>query len=257
MRPPRQPRVVPDAPAPSESTPPTEPAASRASPSARVIVDTSEPADISDLLQRLGVEVKRRRLAPADYIVGHIAIERKTVGDFQASLIDGRLFEQVSRLRETYEPPILLLVEGDLAFVEEYQAPRAFWSAMASLALEPGLHVVPTHSKGGTVEVIAALARWAGEKRQHSTVRFKPRQLDPATAQRFALQGLPGVGDKTSDKMLAHFGTLRRAFASTQAELARAPGVGDKRAVDITAFLDRPYDASAAKRGRQIRLDDE
>ena len=44
---------------------------------------------------------------------GSIGIERKTVTDLLASIKDGRLFDQVIRLCETYEHPVLL-IEGSL-----------------------------------------------------------------------------------------------------------------------------------------------
>ncbi len=222
---------------------------------ARVVADTSEPDDLIALLRALGAPVEVRRLAPADYVIGRTAVERKSVGDFQASLVDGRLFEQIGRLRETYEAPILLVVEGDLAFVEEHvPSPRAFWSAMAAVALDPAIHLVPTHSKGATAEVLAALSRWAGQERQHTLVRHKPRRLGQDVEQKFAVQGLPGVGDIMSEKLLARFGSLRNVFAATHADLARTPGIGAKRASEITAFLDRAFANARAPRGEQARL---
>jgi ERCC4-type nuclease len=44
---------------------------------------------------------------------GSIGIERKTISDLLASVKDGRLFDQVTRLCDTYEYPVLL-IEGSL-----------------------------------------------------------------------------------------------------------------------------------------------
>jgi ERCC4-type nuclease len=222
----------------------------------RIVADVNEPDDLVDMVAALGVAVKRRRLAPADFVVGPVAIERKAVGDFQRSLVDGRLWEQLDRLKTTYEPPIVLLLEGDLALVEEFQQPRAFWSALAGVAIDPAIHVLPTAHKGASAEALAALARRAGQAGLRSVVRFKPRMLGPDVELKFAVQGIPGVGDVMSERLLARFGTLRALTAASQADLARVPGVGAKRAADITAFLDRAYGgARAAPRGEQARLD--
>lgn len=234
--------------------PPVESRTVDEEPYARVIADTSEPLDLLELLRARHLDVQRKRLAPADFIVGATAIERKTVGDFQSSLIDKRLFEQLARIKDTYEPPHVLILEGDLAFVEEFQNPRAFWGALASVAVDFSMTIIPTQSKGGTAEVIAALSRRAGRAGQRSIARYKPRRLGEDAEQKFAVQGLPGVGDIMSKKLLAHFGSLRNVFAATQAELSRAPGVGPKRAAEIAAFLDRPFAEVTERRGEQAKL---
>jgi ERCC4-type nuclease len=51
-----------------------------------------------------------------------------------------------------------------------------------------------------------------------------------------------------SDKLLEHFGSVRRVFAATERELLRVPGVGKGRAKEVAAFLDMRY------QGRQGRL---
>lgn len=218
-----------------------------------VVVDTSEPPEMLDLLRAAGVEVQRQRLAPADYVVGPVAIERKSVGDFHASMIDKRLFEQVSRLKETY-PTCALVLEGDPSFFDERKSPRATWGAMCSLAFDFELTVIPTSGREATAELLGVLARrmsrerGAGAAGGRGEVRFKPKLLGPHAEQKFAVQGLPGIGDIVSESILEHFGTVRRAFAASEKELFRVPGVGKGRARDITAFLDRPFE------GRQKRL---
>lgn len=220
---------------------------------APVIVDVNEPAEVTELLDVLGIEVVRQRLAPADYVVGPIAIERKSVGDFHGSLIQQRLFEQLTRLKETYPPPVALILEGDLSSVNDLRAPRAFWGALLAIAIELDVRVLPTPSRAGTAELLAVLAtrvgRGAGGWRQGAGVRYKPVTLTPAEQQKFVVQGLPGIGDTVSHNLLERFGSLRRLFAANERELLRAPGVGKKRAAEISELLDRTYV------GPQRRLD--
>ena len=216
----------------------------------RIVVDTSEPPEMLALLAARGVDVERRRLAPADYVVGPVGIERKSVGDFHASMIDKRLFEQVARLKETY-PTCALVLEGDPAFFDERRSPRATWGAMCSLAFDFDLQIIPTSGRAATAEMLSVLAaRMAREARGvgGAQVRYKPRLLGPHAEQRFAVQGLPGVGDIVSGSLLQHFGSVRRVYAANERDLLRVPGVGKGRAADITEFLDRPFE------GRQRRL---
>jgi len=232
----------------SEAAPQPQP---EPEPRPLVVVDTSEPPEMLDLLRGREVEVERRRLQPADYIVGPVALERKSVGDFHASLIDKRLFEQVGRLKETY-PTCALVLEGDPSFFDERKNARAAWGALCSLAFDYELTVIPTSGREATAELLAVLARrmarGANGSMGRPEVRYKPRLLGPHAEQKFAVQGLPGIGDIVSESLLEHFGSVRRVFAANEKELIRVPGVGKGRARDITEFLDRPFE------GRQRRL---
>ena len=56
---------------------------------------------VAALRLRADVRVTVRRLAFGDYLVGgRVLVERKTLGDFALSLVDGRLFRQAVALAE-------------------------------------------------------------------------------------------------------------------------------------------------------------
>ncbi len=225
-----------------------EPTVSVPEPQPLVVADVREPSDLVDLLRAQDVEVERRVLAPADFVVGGLAVERKSVGDFHASLIDKRLFEQMTRMVATYDACALLL-EGDLAFFAQRRHPRAIWGALASLTLGFGVAVLPVPDREASAQMLAVLARRAlREGRAAPEVRFRPRAPSIAAQQKFAVQGLPGIGDVVSEALLERFGTVRRVFEAGERDLLRAPGVGKLRAREISAFLDRPFE------GRQQRL---
>src|SRR5271157_4246898 len=80
----------------------------------RIIVDNRERnLEIIDRLEDSGVDLSFAQLPVGDYIVSErMCIERKTVGDFENSIIDNRLFEQLERLKSSFEKPILIL-EGE------------------------------------------------------------------------------------------------------------------------------------------------
>lgn len=220
-------------------------------PRPRIAADHREPDEILAALRELDVEVDCRVLAPADFVVGDLAIERKSVGDFHASLIDKRLFEQVARIKETYARCALLL-EGDLEFFAERKHPRAIWGAMASLAIDWGIPVLPVPDKTSSAQMLATLARRAVKERGHAApeVRFRPRMLSEGARQKHAVQGLPGIGDVVSESLLDHFGSVRRVFAANEKDLQKVAGVGKGRAAEIARFLDARFE------GRQKRLNE-
>ncbi len=66
-----------------------------------------------DLLKYRGVLVETTKVPYGDYIINNdITIERKTAKDFLISIIDGRLFKQLSNLKKYCSNPILL-IEGN------------------------------------------------------------------------------------------------------------------------------------------------
>ena len=222
-----------------------------------VIVDVNEPDDIPGILEALNVDVRRQRLAPADYVVGPIAIERKSVGDFHSSLVQKRLFEQLGRLKETYPPPVALILEGDIgALLDDVREPRSFWGALLAVSVDMDVRVIPTGSRAGTAEMLSVLAHRVARSRigrgggGGTEVRYKPVTMTPAEQQKFVVQGLPGIGDTMSNALLERFGSLRRLFAAPERELLRAPGIGKKRAAEISELLDRPYEGAQRRLGR-------
>ncbi|MGC8850441.1 MAG: helicase-related protein, partial [Candidatus Bathyarchaeia archaeon] len=68
----------------------------------KVLVDHREAnSRVVAELSRLGVDVELASLPHGDYILSErVAVERKTINDFASSIIDGRLFEQASTLKE-------------------------------------------------------------------------------------------------------------------------------------------------------------
>ena len=230
-----------------------------------MIADVHEPGRVLEALRARGCAVEVRPLQPGDYIVGPVGIERKTLSDFFSSIVRRRLFEQVRRLRETY-PLCLLLVEGDLGEVATQRNPAAFWGAFAAVTLGERVPILFTRDVTETALVLDILEKRYARGASDYGVRHKPKATTPEDRQRILLEGLPGVGQATAARLLERFGTARRVFTATEAELLRVPTVGPKRAREITAVLDlragtdRPEGIAPSgkpgrrRKGRQGRL---
>jgi ERCC4-type nuclease len=80
-----------------------------------VYVDERERSSkVPQLLIEKGVTVIFKFLDVGDYVISNrIGIERKTAIDFAKSIADGRLFDQASRLLQTFEKAIIV-IEGSL-----------------------------------------------------------------------------------------------------------------------------------------------
>ncbi len=194
------------------------------------------------------VEVKQ--IYPGDYVVGEVAVERKTVTDFFSSLVKQRLFEQVQRLRDSYPMP-LVLVEGDLAEISEYKNPRAFWGAFLKFALDDNVPLVFTPDQEQTCQALVTLHRRIGAKAAEYGLRHKPKTLDLEARQRFLVQGLPSVGETLSQNLLERFGSVRGVFNADERALADVAKIGPKKAAEIARVVTAKWE------GRQRRLGDE
>ncbi|MGC8538194.1 MAG: ERCC4 domain-containing protein [Candidatus Micrarchaeia archaeon] len=80
----------------------------------KVIIDHRERnTELLESLGKAGVVCELAALDIGDYIISdRLCIERKKVADFEKSIIDGRLFDQIERMKKAYELPIIIL-EGD------------------------------------------------------------------------------------------------------------------------------------------------
>jgi len=215
-----------------------------------IVVDHREPADIVARLEELKVPVEVRQIYPGDYVIGEVAVERKTVSDFFSSLIKQRLFEQVQRLRESYPVP-LVLVEGDMAAISEYKNPRAFWGAFLKFALDDDVPLVFTPDQEQTCQVLVTLHKRVGAKASEYGLRHKPKILELEARQRFLVQGLPSVGETLSQNLLERFGSVRAVFNADEHALAEVAKIGEKKAANIVNVV------TAKWAGRQKRLEDE
>src|SRR2546428_9150722 len=201
-----------------------------------IVVDNREPADIVARLEALGVPVAVKQIYPGDYVVGEVAVERKTVTDFFSSLVKQRLFEQVQRLRDAYPVP-LVLVEGDLTEISEYKNPRAFWGAFLKFALDDSVPLVFTPDQEQTCQVLVTLHKRIGARAAEYGLRHKPKMLDLEARQRFLVQGLPSVGETLSKNLLERFGSVRSVFNADAYALAEVSKIGKKKAAEIVGVV--------------------
>jgi len=217
----------------------------------KIIVDSRESRFVADALSSMGAEVIKKMISPGDYVLSEgFAVERKTFRDFVQSIFKKRLFEQIERLQQAY-PRNCLVIEGDFAYgLTRIRNPLVFWGALARATVEWNIPIVFTINEGQTAQFFFSLAKKLQEKgREEVKVRYKPKFYAMADKQRFAVQGLPGMGPKFADRLLRKFGGVRKVFTATDYELLKVEGFGKKRVKIIRQFLDAPYLASENKEG--------
>jgi len=213
-----------------------------------LVVDANEPEDIPQRLRELGVELEVRKIAPGDYVLGPVGIERKTLYDFFNSMIRKRLFEQVQRLRDAYPQPLVIL-EGDLAEISTFKHPQAILGALLALETAERVPVLTTADKEQTALLLSVLWKRQDKAAAEYGLRHKPKALRLDQRQRFLIEGLPSVGETLARNLLEHFGSVRAVFNASEEELKKVSKIGDVKAAEIVRLLTAKYE------GEQKRID--
>lgn len=225
-----------------QGEPPVRPIFVRKPKRVLVYVDSRElRSGVPKLLRELGAEVEVKTLDVADYVVSEeVGIERKSANDFIQSIIDGRLFDQVERLKRTYEKPVII-IEGELYGIRNVH-PNAIRGAIAAVTLDWGVPILFSSGKEETASFIYLLAKREQEDRKREVrIRSEKKALTLAERQRLIVEGLPNVSATLAKRLLKHFGNVERVFTATEEELKEVEGIGEKKAREIRKVITAPY----------------
>jgi len=208
-----------------------------------VIADSRElGALVTRELAQLGAKLRSGTLAVGDFVVSdRVALERKDADDFASSIIDGRLFEQASKLKASYGKPIFV-VEGESIIGSGRIRPEAIIGAYASLLVDYGIPVVWTKSPAETASLIWAIARREQlQDKRAPRIVTQPKPVSLPEQQEFVVSSLPNIDVNRARKLLESFGTVERLFQATKEELMLVPGIGDKISDEIRRVLTSKY----------------
>ena len=205
----------------------------------RIIVDEREKkSGIPELLKSVGLDLEMKTLPIGDYIVApETIVERKSIRDLMASVFDGRLFDQCTRLKAHFENPVVLM-EGNVDEIEEItENPLIFYGAISTVVLDFKIPVIPTPSATHTAKLLVSMCSRKDAPKGPYLKKIK-KSSDLERQQLSSLCSLPGIGEKFAIRMLEKFGTPLKVFTATTAELAKVEGLGDARAKKIKKVLD-------------------
>jgi Fanconi anemia group M protein len=209
-----------------------------------VVADVRErpSATFAVLAARIDVALTVATLKFGDYsVAARLSFERKTAEDLGRSIIDGRLFRQVSVLRYRVERPVLL-VEGLQPFSSPSGVPwHAVRGALVSVAAVFGVPILFSQGPEESAEMIVTAARQL--RRARSTAYCRPGYRPKGWRKRalFILQGLPSIGPRRAQALLEAFGSVGAVMSATADTLGRVEGIGVGAAASIVrAVGDEP-----------------
>lgn len=188
----------------------------------------------------MGADVDRRALEIGDFLCSaRLAVERKTRSDFEASVIDGRLFSQLPNLVLNYER-VAIIIEG---VSDEERLPRhSLLGAYATAIADFGASLIFTKDKESTAEIIFHFAKHEQMAKKHPMrIYAKKKTFTPSQTARSIVESLPTIGPKLAKSLLRHFGSVEAIAHAGERDIAEVEGVGKKRAKIIKEILSYPY----------------
>ena len=198
-----------------------------------------------ELSRREDVDVRLETLAVGDYVLSdRVAVERKSVEDFLASLTGGdrSLFEQVGDLARHYSRPVLVLEGGDL-YEQRNVHPNAVRGALASLAIDFDCSVLHTDDEADTTELLHVVAgREQDLSEREVDVHGEKQAKTLAEQQEYVVSSIADVGPVTARSLLSHFGTVEAVMTGREEDLLEVEGVGQVTADRIRTVVGSDYD---------------
>ena len=207
----------------------------------KIIVDNRERNfDIIDILSKSGAELSFAQLPVGDYILSkRMCVERKTISDFENSIIDNRIFEQLERLSAGFEKP-LLIIEGNDS--EHRLSKNVVLGTILSIYLDHNIQVINSSGAGETAIMLSKFA-----DREQSVDDNRPRILGRKKAyttyqwQTLILGSMPGVGPNLAHRLIEHFGTLKGVANADEKQLMKVDKVGRKKAAEIYRIINEKF----------------
>ena len=194
------------------------------------------------LLAESSINLEFGTLKTGDFLVNDLLlIERKTFPDLVASIKDGRIFQQASRLTSAAEH-FLIILEGTSDDIKSARMKRdAIQGALICISLKFRIPILRSISPVETCKLmVSAYQQLAKCENGRRYLPYRPalyKKDNKFKRQIFMLQGLPGVGPAKAKMLLDKFGSLKAIFSASISELKEADGVGKHTAAQIYAIL--------------------
>lgn len=209
----------------------------------RIIIDSREKCTniIRTLREKAKVEIKH--LEVADYLLSdRVAVERKTVEDFLASIIDKRLFSQATELARNFPIPLLVMEGRDDMYSLRGINPNAVRGAIISLSIDYGIPLIFTRDEEDTANFLYIIAkREQEEEKREVTLRGERKPVLLEEKQRYVIESLPNVSSVLAKRLLERYGSVAGVMKATRKELMEIEGIGEGKADEIVKTIISRY----------------
>ena len=199
-----------------------------------IICDNRETASsvVRDL-SLMGINIRLEQLEVADYVISQrVGIERKSAQDFNDSIKDGRLFNELINLRNSFERAILIL-EGD-PFLNSNINENALYGAITSIILNLGIIIYKTKDAKETANFLYHLAKKEQSVSESKVkLRFDKAPIEISHLLEYIVAGIPGVNALRAKNLLRELKTLQNIINADLGDLLKVENIGKKIAQEI------------------------
>ena len=164
-----------------------------------------------------------------------VMVERKTVADLEASLLDGRYREQRTRLlayAAEKQAKALYIIEGEMDRIGAKKSEQELRQILHRLMLRYGVAVIHTYSAKETAQILQILQKQITEDSQvfkaetlsYTDVQHVTKKANKADPHNFycaLLQGCPGVSAKIAQTIATQVPTLSQLFTTSAEDIAK------------------------------------
>ncbi|MFX0076834.1 MAG: DEAD/DEAH box helicase [Candidatus Hermodarchaeota archaeon] len=199
-----------------------------------IICDNRETASaVVRALSLMGVSLELRQLSVADYVLSErVGIERKAAKDFNDSVKDGRLFNELFELKNNFIRAILIL-EGD-PFTGSNLNQNALYGAITSIILNLGITIYKTKDPSDTAMFLYQLAKKEqSESQGDMKLRFDKKPIEISNLLEYIIAGIPGVNALRAKNLLSELKSLQEIFNADIGDLMKVENIGKKIAQEI------------------------
>ncbi len=205
-----------------------------------VIIDSRERNPLLiKRMEELGISIDAEMLEVGDYIISdRIAIERKTVHDFESSIIDGRLFAQAEAIKKAYDKALVVIEGKPESFSMQI---KPITGAILSLYVNYGVQIMFSDGPEATAELIGLLARQEEKEGRNPSPKAGRRAHTESQFMELVIGNLPGIGSKLAASLLTRFGSIYAIANASVQELEKTDKIGKKKAARIYEIFHNAY----------------
>ena len=207
-------------------------------PVCRILADARETSSgVIEALRALAADVEIRRLEVGDYALGErLLVERKTVRGLHLSIVEGRLWSQLSRLRRATQFPYLVVEGPD---IDDGPLGASAVRGACVAIIGQGIPLVFTSDKADTAVWLRLLALRSDRGR---ISRDRPRYAHPPkpSEQRVAeamLAAVPNISVQRARALLSRFGSVTGVVSAGHDAWLQTPGIGPAAARELQRAL--------------------
>jgi len=205
-------------------------------PRQTIIVDHREnKSTVPEELKKLDLNVEFKELKVGDYIVRNTIIERKTQQDFLGSMVNKRLLRQIKDLEKLDKKMILIEGSDNYDDLNSGINPNAIRGFLLSIALKNKIPILFSKNQKETARFIQLISN---KKEREISLNPTRSNLEPNEQLKFIIEGFPGIGPKTSKKLLEELGTIQNIINAPEEKLKEILG---KKSENFLELIGRKY----------------